>query len=390
MCLNHIKKFVILLLFLLPCDIFALDGLNLAGVGLYSDLRAKYYYGALYTEVDSVKPADIISSEGRTRMEIRVVADDISKRRFYKLMNEMIAISNSGKTIEYHAHDIRQFTNLLDGKLEYGDHIIIDNGTGNTLVTINGVNALEVEDKFFINVLLAGWIGRLPPTADFKIHLLSGQNSPHYKNFINTTYLNSRIAEINAWQTPIVIAENERQQALEAERQQLAIEEEAKRQLLLAQKKKRKQAVAASEKAEQERAYKKQLAQLKARKEKEREQRLAAIRKANEARKLEAKKKQLAESRYFRKLIIQANKSVIYPKKAYDRGDEGFVKVRVSIDKNGMIKDLETLQSSNIDLLDKAALISAKRAEPFPDVPKSLDLEDDLYDFVIPYRFVAK
>lgn|GEM_PF-6643173 len=159
---------------------------------------------------------------------------------------------------------------------------------------------------------------------------------------------------------------------------------------MLAQKKKRKQAVAASEKAEQERAYKKQLAQLKARKEKEREQRLAAIRKANEARKLEAKKKQLAESRYFRKLIIQANKSVIYPKKAYDRGDEGFVKVRVSIDKNGMIKDLETLQSSNIDLLDKAALISAKRAEPFPRVPKSLDLEDDLYDFVIPYRFVAK
>lgn len=64
--------------------------------------------------------------------------------------------------------------------------------------------------------------------------------------------------------------------------------------------------------------------------------------------------------------------------------------MRVSIDKNGMIKDLETLQSSDIDLLDKAALISAKRAEPFPGVPDLLDLEDDLYDFVIPYRFVAK
>lgn len=116
------KRVVIVIIWsLLSTFSFASVDLNLTGVGLYSDLRAKYFYGALYTDIDSTNPSEILSSDGRIRMEIRVIAEDISKRRFYKLMNEMIAISNSVKNIEYHAHDILNFTSLLDGKLEYGD-----------------------------------------------------------------------------------------------------------------------------------------------------------------------------------------------------------------------------------------------------------------------------
>ncbi|NVK37929.1 MAG: TonB family protein [Gammaproteobacteria bacterium] len=381
---------IVLIMGLLSFQAFASGDMILTGVGLYSDLRAKYFYGALYTDINSINPSEILSNDGQTRMEIRVVAEDISKRRFYKLMNEMVAISNSVKNIEYHAHDILNFTSLLDGKLEFGDQVVIDNGTGKTIVSINGVDVMVSEDKYFINVLLSGWIGRLPPTADFKVDLLSGNKSPHYQAYMQTTPLQSRVAVIESWNTPLSEARRKQQLEKEEEQRQIRLAELEKQKLLEKQEKMKNRQLAISEKKAQEQAYQKQLADIERRRKLEHEKRLARIKQENEERKLAAKKQQLAESRYFRQLIIQANKAVIYPKQAYDRGIEGFVKIKVSIDKQGNIKQLETLESSQESLLDKAALISAKRAEPFPAVPDLLELDEGLYDFVIPYRFVAK
>lgn len=268
--------------------------------------------------------------------------------------------------------------------------MVIDNGSGKTVVSINGVDVMASEDKFFINVLLSGWIGRLPPTADFKVDLLSGADSPHYQAYEQTTPLQSRVAVIESWNTPISEARLKQQQEKEEEQRQLRLAEIEKQKLMKQQAKLEKRQLALSEQKAQEQAYQKQLAEIERRRQAEQEKRLAKIRQENEEIKLAAKKKQLAESRYFRQLIIQVNKAVIYPKQAYDRGIEGFVKIKVSIDKQGNIKQLETLESSEQSLLDKAALISAKRAEPFLAVPDMLELDDGIYDFVIPYRFVAK
>ena len=129
------------------------------------------------------------------------------------------------------------------------------------------------------------------------------------------------------------------------------------------------------------------VALLEKKKQQEKQTRLDKIKKDKEMRLAQAKQLQLAESNYFRKLIRKANKAVVYPKKAYERGEEGYVKIRITIDKEGMIQDLETVQSSNTTLLDKAALYSAKKAEPFPAVPDQLALDDGMYEFTIPYRF---
>ena len=366
------------------------SNMHMTGVGLYSDLRAEYFYGALYTEVDSVKPSAILSTDGAVRMEMKVIAKSISKRRFYKLMNEMIAISNSGKNIEYHANSIIQFTDIVDGKLEAGDHVVIDNSTGNTRISINDVPVLVIEDKQFINVLLNGWIGRLPPTADFKKDLLASTNSPHYQTYLDLAMHPGRKVAIESWNTPIKIAQQEKLQEEKEEQEALQLALLAKQKIIEQQKLKQEKLKQEENKDQQSKETDRLVALLEKKKQQEKQTRLDKIKKDKEMRLAQAKQLQLAESNYFRKLINQANKVVIYPKKAYERGDEGYVKVRIAIDKRGMIQELETVQSSKVEILDKAALYSAKKAEPFPVVPDQLALDDGLYEFTIPYRFKLK
>ncbi len=119
-------KYLVLLAVMVFTNIsLAVSPLNMTGVGSYSDLRAGYFYGALYTEIDSVNASDILASKGAIRMEMKILAKSISKRRFYKLMNEMIAISNNVAELEYHAANIVQFTGLVEDKFYRGDHIVI-------------------------------------------------------------------------------------------------------------------------------------------------------------------------------------------------------------------------------------------------------------------------
>jgi len=362
-------------------------GMNMTGVGSYSDLRAGYFYGALYTEIDSVNASEILASKGATRMEMKILANSITKRRFYKLMNEMIAISNNVAELEYHAANIIQFTGLVEDKFHRGDHIVIDNSSGNTLVSINGVDALEVPGRSFINVLLKGWIGRFPPTANFKNDLLAKTKSPYFDDYMNLNVAPSRVEAIREWNTPVKVAIEEKRKAQQFEQQEIARAELAKQKVKAEIERQQARALDKKQKAQQRRNSEQKIVLIERKKKQARQARLAKIKKENEARKQAAKAFQLVESGYYRKLMVNANKSVVYPKKAYERGQQGLVKVRIVIDKRGMIQSLDTVQSSQVKLLDKAALYSAKSAEPYPVVPDAIMAEGELYDFTIPYRF---
>ena len=118
---------LIFLLCLPAFSAFAAPSLNNVGIGLYSDLRQDYFYGAINTDFSSVDPKALIRYTGAKQLEIRVLVKSLSKRKFYKLFSEMIAISNSDKVFENNALDIAQFTGMLKGKLFKGDQILIDN-----------------------------------------------------------------------------------------------------------------------------------------------------------------------------------------------------------------------------------------------------------------------
>jgi len=67
---------------------------------------------------------------------------------------------------------------------------------------------------------------------------------------------------------------------------------------------------------------------------------------------------------------IESNKK--YPSIAKRRHLEGRVKVRLSIDANGMIETVTIAKSSGYKILDNAAVESVKNSSPFPPPPENL------------------
>jgi protein TonB len=382
------KYLTLLILLILSHWAAANINLNLTGVGLYSDLRAPYFYSALYTDIASLDPGVIASESNIIRMEFKIVADSISKRRFYKLMNEMVVINNNEQALNSHVNNMVEFMGLLNGKLLKGDHIVIDNSDGETRVVINGIDVLVISDKSFVKLLLNGWIGRLPPTPDFRKDLLSGENSPHLADYFTLEFSPERLAVIKAWDTPLKKSMNEQHSIEQEDNKALALLELDKAELVKKQNDREKKLSNDQDIIALKRENEKKIMLIEEKNKKQREARLAKINREKQARKKALKERQLAESNYYRKLIVQANKSVVFPKRFSDRGFEGLVKVRVSIDDQGKVQDVEVVQSSDNKALDKLALNSTKRAAPFPMLPKTLSLNDGLYDFTIPYRFV--
>jgi len=67
---------------------------------------------------------------------------------------------------------------------------------------------------------------------------------------------------------------------------------------------------------------------------------------------------------------IEENKR--YPLLARNKGIEGKVWVKFEILKDGKVKDIKIVKSSHHQILDKAAIESIKKANPFPPFPEGL------------------
>jgi len=76
---------------------------------------------------------------------------------------------------------------------------------------------------------------------------------------------------------------------------------------------------------------------------------------------------------YYQRLIkqkIEENKR--YPLLARNKGIEGLVWLKFVILRNGQLKDIKVVKSSSHQILDKAAIESIKKANPFPPFPEEI------------------
>jgi len=88
---------------------------------------------------------------------------------------------------------------------------------------------------------------------------------------------------------------------------------------------------------------------------------------------------------YTRELIRKIKKVQWYPKKALVKGEEGEVKIRITIDQAGAVINKTIIQRSGSRTLDRAALKMVGRAQPFPVIPEELNLEQ--FEFDVPLNF---
>lgn len=74
-----------------------------------------------------------------------------------------------------------------------------------------------------------------------------------------------------------------------------------------------------------------------------------------------------------------------YPRRALQRNREGLVQLRVTIDAKGQVQDIQVVEECDYSSLNREALRSIERANPYPPIPAALGL--DTYAFTMPINF---
>ncbi len=172
-------KPIALLFLLLGCYFYSMlsysGQLSLNGIASYSELRKEYYTAALYLQQPQANSEGVLKSNQAKQMKLLVTAKRWSPRLWTQQWQNNIAINND--VIEGNKRlqkDLDLFTRFLKGNLIAGDLIVInyvpDNGSE---IFINNELILATKGMKLFNYLMATWIGKLPPTRDFKNRILS-------------------------------------------------------------------------------------------------------------------------------------------------------------------------------------------------------------------------
>lgn len=78
-------------------------------------------------------------------------------------------------------------------------------------------------------------------------------------------------------------------------------------------------------------------------------------------------------------------KNIRYPSRAQQRGWEGEVLLKVLVNKGGEVQEIQVLEESSYSSLNREALRSVERANPYPQIPANLGV--DTFSFTVPIRF---
>ena len=365
---------------------------ELNGIGSYQQLRKEFYIGALYLTNPSDDPAAIIASNSSKRMALKVTAKRWSPRRWSLQWQNDVAINNSFDDDPQLTNHLMLFTGFLDANLTTGDEIIIDYiATVGTIVKINGVKIIETKTAKFFNYLLNAWIGKLPPSGEFKSRILGLDDDTAkdlLKQYNQISYNDKRSKLISSWIQARKDAKLAEQRKVEqAKKQRLAAAKAKKDAAAQAKADKLKKAEAKKEKKKTYVAPKK-IAKKKVISKKKKVESIATTASSKKS------KKQIEnENNYYRQLyrwelIREIRNAVEYPEWAKKFGQKGDVTLKFNVNRKAEVKDVAG-DNPDISVLLVSELHRAILAVvPFILPPDALS--GDSWPMEITYRFHPK
>ncbi len=391
---------------LISCLLFSswAVSMTLQGASVYQRLDNDVYLASIHSS--SSDSADWLDSTNPLRLEMRILAMELSPRRFYRLWNEGLAINLTQRQMNEQVDELTRFMYLLKDDLVEGDHVVISNETGQTRVSINGVELLVVEKPEMVASLLTAWIGRYPRSQRFKDRLVSMSGSDRSSmetQMAAMTVDNSRVTVIEEWVTKkkekdnkIAVAEHEDagelasgaaagsavvnsvslgtdSSALPAAPSSELVEEVTETDTLLESVEAGPSAAELEAQRLAEEAEKRQLAE---EIERERQEQMRRV------------EQQLVEAGYYRNILKLANGKVKYPRSALKRKLQGVTRVSIVLARDGRVMSSIISETSEHLALDKAAENAAMVAAPYPAIPEIM--EGDEFEFDIPFRFVMR
>lgn len=392
---------------------FAAPLLN--GVAMYSELGSEKFMAGLYSTALSGSANDILASDSEKRIEVRVVDERLSTRRFKRMWIEGIAINSSTTELETHAENMAKFSNMLKVRMKRGDVFSIEKKSEFINVALNGTSLGELDDPVFFDLLLRTWIGFVPLSSDFRDNLLKqGSIKPE---------LLSRFEQIQPTPERVAAIEAAIANKLEEDNLQLAEadgEAQDKPKARIALKPDPvKVAVAAPAVAPSvsggSQSAKKEVAAKEPEKTPE-PVKVAAAPKPKSLPKpkpvdvaLPPRQEELDESifddeeadveltaeglliqqLYYSRLANYTQNFARYPRIAMERGREGSLLIRVTINREGQVKSTEFIEETESYSLNKEAKRAVKRASPFPAMPTEITGEEFSFMFRLTFNLTA-
>lgn len=368
---------------------------KLNGMAIYSPLAEDQFIAAVYSETLTREARELLLADEHKVMEIRVLTDTLYARRFKRMWIEGIAINAGAVDLEKHAQHLADFSNFLRVKMKANDVLRIEriSGTG-TRLSINGQELGVVPSERFFDLLLRTWIGPVPLSSDFKQALLAGGDVPDglKKRFSKTSPSRERIAEVTlALQTAAPPQETsspekggtETAPATKSIAQSPNVPAPSTPPVAVVKK---PTPTAPAEPAKPAKPVKPAAPA--------KEEGLVSEDALFADESLFSDEDQdfaftaeglLSEQVYISKLTKWTSSSVNYPRAAIKNNQQGTVRLTVTLWRNGKVKDVQFLEKSEYEYLNRAAAKAVSSASPYPAVPDAI--KGDTFLFTVPVVF---
>lgn len=366
----------------------------LNGVAVHRELGKEQFVAGLYISTLSNSSNAILLSQEDKRLQVRILVSQLSNRRFKRMWIEGMAINASSQELKKHARNMASYSNLLKIKMVAGDIFTVDRSNSIVSISVNGTLLGEIEDPSFFDLLLRTWIGPVPLSSDFRQSLLTNGDidSDMLARFEDTRPSDERIALIGE----AVRAKRSEQPAAQIASSGPNIEALSLTTSISAPKTaapENKVAIAAPKitastptpEPKPKPTPTPQPEQIVlAPAEEELDESIFDDSDEDEF----TAEGLLKEQLYYSQLAKYTHRYLKYPQKAWDRGREGNVRLRVTIDRDGQVRNTEVVSEALYRSLNREATKAVKRAAPYPSIPDEIGGDEYTFTFRIAFRIV--
>lgn len=376
---NLLKKIIFFYAFLFCSFTQAAPILN--GIAGHQELGKDQFLGALFTETPSNNADILLAANQPMRIELKILSQDgISARRFSRMWIDGMAINNNPDVLRAQANNIVKLDSLFKGRLVSGDHIIFGLTPGQGVnVSVNSITLGNINDDKFFSLILSSWIGKIPLSSEFKdgILKLGASGGALIARFDQIKPDLSRVSEVSGWaggnNTQVAAAVSSSSKASKSSiaadlsvntgPTPIALPPLTQTEASSSSSQAKSKAVAAASSVK------------KAVVEEDEDDSAPAF----------TAESLLARQFYVKEAIKMINKTVRYPASAQQKGQEGSVRVTVTLDRQGNIINIVASEPGKYQVLTKEAMAAIKRAAPFQPLPDAI--QSDTIAFTAPIRF---
>lgn len=399
---------------------------QLNGMAMHTELGKEQFIAAIYADTPTSDAKELILSDQNKAMELRVIEDRIFSRRLKRMWVEGIAINAGQNELTEHAQNMADFSNMLKVNLRAGDVMRFDRRVNaGMIVTINGIELGRIADRKFFDLLVRTWIGPVPLSTSFKDALLAGadkaQGLKGRYDLIEPT--RERITAIkSALQlAPTVAATKPREETPAPSRPEVAVVTPPAATLPRPETPVTPEPTTQEPKPQQPRPQEPEPGETAVTGPKPAEETVAGVPKRDTpvttaprepartptpsgpaliseedlfADSILARDDEneavtaaglLAEQLYISKITKWTGGFVKYPQMALKRNQEGTVRVTVTLARSGQVQDIEFMETSEFEALNKAARSAVEKANPYPAIPE--EIKSDTFVFTVPVVF---